>query len=366
MGEIRELDESHVADVAAMYLKVICGQDRKPGPDLVRYVQQVLLENPWRTPDIPSWVYLHEGVMVGCIGVIARPMVWKGKPVRAAISTQFMVDRTRYRGFAGVELLRKFFNGPQDLSLTDGATEASFITWTSVGGSAAWLYSLEWTRLLHPARYINSIVKQRPGKQRWAASLLAPAAFLSDAAISRFPLRRFGAPVSEYSSHSATPQEILEVIGEAGWKEKLHPAYDPESFPWLLQEAAKAKVHGTLRCRVVTDPQGKRVGWYVYFAKPGDVSMVLQLSAPTRHFDQVLLDLFRDAWTQGAIAVRGRVIPRYLTQFHNQYCSFRHMGSGVLVHSRDRDLLTGILQGDAFLSLLDGEWWMRFSAENWS
>jgi len=41
-------------------------------------------------------------------------------------------------------------------------------------------------------------------------------------------------------------------------------------------------------------------------------------------------------------------------------CWFRQEGTWTLVHSRHRDILSAVHQGDAFLSRLDGEWWLRF------
>jgi hypothetical protein len=48
-----------------------------------------------------------------------------------------------------------------------------------------------------------------------------------------------------------------------------------------------------------------------------------------------------------------------------QNCSFRYVGNGVLVHSRTPELIASILAGDAALTRLDGEWWMRFAVEDW-
>jgi hypothetical protein len=92
---------------------------------------------------------------------------------------------------------------------------------------------------------------------------------------------------------------------------------------------------------------------------------VLQIGAKGRHFDSVFLALLRDAWDQGAIAVRGQAIPRYLFAMTGRHASFRHVGHGVLVHSRDPIVLACVLQGEAALSRLDGEWWLRFAVEEW-
>jgi hypothetical protein len=365
MGEIRPLEESHIPEVAALQLKIIRRQPRPPGRDLQKYFGDIFLRNPWRADDIPSLVYLDGGRIVGFLGVIARPMMWGKRPVRIAVASQFMVDREQYRGFAGLELLKRFFQGPQDISYTDGATEAAHVTWTAAGACAASLYSLEWTRSLRPARYARGMLEQRKGAWRWLGKTMAPAGWLTDIVLSKIPLRVFSPPTTGYRSQDASADELFQAIQEIGWREKLKPAYEPVSFRWLMAQTAEARFHGTLRMAVVRDPTGALAGWYAYFSKPGCVSVVMQIGAHARHIDNVFLALLRDAWERGAAAVRGRAIPRYLTNFNDQHCSFRHIGSGVLVQARDPELLTCILRGDAAFSLLDGEWWLRFAVGDW-
>jgi hypothetical protein len=58
-------------------------------------------------------------------------------------------------------------------------------------------------------------------------------------------------------------------------------------------------------------------------------------------------------------------MPKYLVNLTNLRCLFRQPQTSVLVHSRDSDLLNVIHRGDAALSRLDGEAWLRFSGEDW-
>src|SRR5579883_1800146 len=153
MGEIRAFDSSQLGEVATMQLKVIRKQNRPAPLSLERYFASIFLENPWVSEDLPSLVYLHRGKVVGFLGVVPREMSYAGRTIRIAVASQFMADRDQYRGYAGLELLKHFFKGPQDLSFTDGATEDARLSWTFMGGRAASLHSLEWTRILRPARY---------------------------------------------------------------------------------------------------------------------------------------------------------------------------------------------------------------------
>jgi hypothetical protein len=363
MGEIRPFEASHLPAVAALQQKVIRRREPRNNPALEQYFSSIFLENPWRSDDLPSLVYLHEGKAVGFLGVVPREMEWNGRPIRVAVASQFMVDRDQVRGVPGLEILKRFFAGPQDLSYTDGATEAAFLCWTSLGARAAPLYALEWTRILKPARYLGGLFKEKGGIWNDLARAVTPAAILFDAALALVPLRSAGAPKSDCSVDLVSAEKLFETIADIGWRDPLKPVYEPASFRWLIDQAASAQLHGELRLGVVREPGGQNAGWFVYFAKPGGVSVVLQLGARPRAFDSVLLALLADAWNQGSAALRGQALPRHLTSLTTEHCGFRHIGSGVLAHARDRALLDTILRGDAALSRLDGEWWMRFSID---
>jgi hypothetical protein len=84
-------------------------------------------------------VYMDKGELVGFLGVLPRTMDFNGRPIRVAVGAQYRVDRERHRGLAGLELRRRFFLGPQDLSFEDDAGEANHIVWTAAGGLPAQL-----------------------------------------------------------------------------------------------------------------------------------------------------------------------------------------------------------------------------------
>src|SRR5262245_61012132 len=116
MGEIRPFTEEFVAEAADLSLKVLRGRKGPSTPALQKGFRDIFLQNPWASPDIPSLMYLEGGKLVGFLGVVPRTMEFRGRPIRSAISTQFVVDRDIHRGAAAFELLRKFLGGPQDLS----------------------------------------------------------------------------------------------------------------------------------------------------------------------------------------------------------------------------------------------------------
>ena len=74
---------------------------------------------------------------------------------------------------------------------------------------------------------------------------------------------------------------------------------------------------------------------------------------------RVLRQLFYYAWRSGSSAVSGRLDPEFVTEFSEERCLFNFNGPRMLVHSKRADLREAIQRGDAFLTRLEGEWWMR-------
>jgi hypothetical protein len=191
---------------------------------------------------------------------------------------------------------------------------------------------------------------------------LAPA----DALIARLPVSALGRPDSTYTCRQASAAEILDAIQEAGSREALKPVYELPSFVWLIAQAASVRSFGELRLLSVHSPDGARCGWCVYWVKAGHPAYVLQIGVRRReHVDGVLLALFHDAWEQGACAVKGQAIPSFLPNLTAQHCFFSYPRPAVLVQSSNAELLQAIHSGNAALSRLDGEWWMRFAVEDW-
>ncbi|MGH9618113.1 MAG: hypothetical protein ACRD45_00180 [Bryobacteraceae bacterium] len=366
MGEIRKFEESHIPEVAALELKIFHQSTARPPDRLVAYFREIFFQNPWREEELPSFVYIHNSEIVGFLGVIPRRMQFRGEPIRLAVISQLMADRDRYRGFAGLELMKRSLAGPQDLSYTDGATEAAYAIWTAAGGRVLPVYGLRWRRILRPARYFRSTLGRSQNRSMSLfGSLLSPLCGLADTTLARSPYRAFQKPQSALHAAPAAADALFDCIQEIGWREELRPAYDRESFRWLITQAATATAQGGLRAAVLRNDKGRFDGSFVYYLKPEGVSNVLQIASRPRAMGQVLAALFRDAWEQGAIALMGQALPKYPLEFARSYCDFHYPGNGVIMHSRNPEIANCVLRGDAALSLLDGEWWTRFVSTNW-
>jgi hypothetical protein len=362
MGEIRTFREEDAPDIAGLYMSSMRGGSGPPPGRLTNYFREIFLHNPWASPDLPSLLYCEGGQILAFLGVIPRSMEFSGRPIRIAVATQFMVDRQRHRGPAALQLLRHFFAGPQDLSYTDGAGEEAHLVWRAAGAQGARLYSFHWFRPLRPVRAIRHFADRTDGLLGLLANGALAAAAPLDSLLTRLPGPLKSPDTSYVASTEVTPKELLHVMTEIGWREPLKPLYQEEAFAWLMAHSAAARSRGDLHLKMVRATDGRPCGWYVYHVKPAAPASVLQIGVRRRdQFDQVFQALLRDAWEQGASAVKGLSVPPFLVNLTNQFCIFRQPTTCVLFYSRFPELTDVILRGDAALSGLDGERWLDFT-----
>lgn len=356
MGTVRPLEERDVPRVAELHEKVL-GKASGPTP-LAERLARILLQHPWQAESLPSWVYEDAGgTVVGCIGVVPRPMTFNGRKILAAISHSFIVDPGSRSTLAAVALAQRFLAGRQDLSLAEG-NDVSRAILESSGGFTSLLYSLCWTRPLRPGRYVLSFLNNRgmPAVARWA---LLPFCALADALtpfIARRPFRLVEPPVSAAELDADTLRRSLDRFTR---NRSLRPHYDERSLSWLLETLAQKQERGTLQKVVVRNAERETVGWYLYYGRPGGVGTVVQLGADENCAEQVLDHLFLHAKRRGMVAVSGQVDPALFHLYSRRDCVFHHDGgSWILVHSRLPELRHAFDRGEAFLTRLEGEWWV--------
>ena len=361
MASIREFRVADAPLVAALHERVF-GPSRTffPGA-LAGYYEEIFCHSPWSDASLPSLVATANGHgIAGFVGVVPRPMKFRGQDIRAAVCAQFMADPLQGDGLMALRLLKAFLSGGQELSFADGANEVARRVWMGLGGAATLPYSLHWTRLLRPARHALSLLEGRALVPKAVARAARPLCAMVDGPIARLRPNGFQRQDPDIVEEALDPSAMLACLPDILKGSALQPAYDAHSLAWLLRQSELKARHGKLRSRLVRDRASGFLGWYLYYLQPGGASEVLQAAAREGAFDRVLQRLFADGWHGGATAVRGRLDPRFVQELSDRHCWFRREGTWMLAHSRHPEVMNALHRGEAFISRLEGEWWLRF------
>lgn len=358
MGSARRFRNEDAADVATLWVKAFCAGACSAEDSVARYLQESLLGNPWYDEEVSSLVYEEKGRVVGFLGVMARPMVFRGLPIRAAVATQLLVDKDQPSAFVPGALMRELFEGPQDFTYSDGATDLARRIFESAGGEVASLYAPQWTRVLRPAAHLAARFKRGKILTPWIG-LSLPVYKAFDAVAVRIKRGPYRLQKATAADSEPCDTDTLWRLRELIPAQSLMPVYTCDSFRWLIEQASEQELHGVLQKNVVRDRKGQVAGWFLYYVKPRGVAQVLQLFSKPRSAALVLTRLFQHARSHGAVAVSGQGEPSMALDLAKAHCGFTWSG-GVVIHSRNPEILDAVRRGDAGLTRLEGEWWMRF------
>lgn len=360
MGHVRALARRDIPAVARLYTRVYGEKYTDRQEQLQRGLELVLLGHPWYDERYPSLVYEdNRGEIVGCIGVLPRPMLFKGAHITAAVTHSFMVEPSSRASMAALHLAKYFFTGRQDLSLADGNNSSRMI-WEICGGSASLLYSLCWTRPLRPARYALSFLGNH-GVPRSLTRVLYPFAAGADALIARtrsgkFRFREPPVMAEELDASVFAAHLPLLTRGLA-----LSPDYDAHSADWLMRTLEANTQYGKLHKVLVRNQKQRLLGWYLYYLKPSRIAEVVHMAAEKNAVGPVLDHLFFHAWREGALSLSGQFDPALFAALSDRGSMFHHRSganSWMVLYSRHPELAQAICAGDVFLSRMEGEWWI--------
>jgi hypothetical protein len=362
MARVRAFGPEHVADVARLHRAVFRPQDPETPVvfDAYRdYLTSVFLTSPLSDPSLPSLVCEDaDGRAIGFIGVSSRTIVIGGRRLRAAVSSQFVVDPAGPAGLVAVRLEKTFLDGAQDLSITDNANDASRGIWERLGGQTDRWLSLHWTRPLRPAGLLLSMAAQRPA---WAplAWLARPLAAVADAVVTRAEGSGFRQTGPSTTSAELETTQILADEPKFRQSTSLSVEHDEPGMSWLLSRAVRPQAGGRLR-KVRVEQNGRLLGWYIWHLDRHGTADVLELAATNDTVGDVLDQLFFEAWRDGAIAVTGRLDSQFVQALSDKHCLIHRRGPWTLIHARRGDLLQPFWTGSASFSRLDGEWSLAF------
>lgn len=365
MDSYTPLQRTDIPAIAQLFQKIFRRTTSPAPPALESYFEKIYLNNPWRDEAISSIVFKSDGQVAGFLGIMPFSMVLKGKPIRAAIGGNFMIDPAVANPLAGPRLLKKFLAGPQDVSYTDTATDQGKKMLEGFGATAVPLYSLQWLRIIRPLEFTV-----RTGMRNKVIAPLAvlakPVSYLIDNTLAAIPRSPFRQEKFELHSEELSTDDLLDAIGRASTRCALAPEYTRESLGWLLGNAAEKKEYGPLRKIALFTKEHALQGWFLYYPNTGDLGHVLQVGASPRMAQSVLAHLFADARVQGSLALTGRMEPKYLSELTVQNCIFLHRNSSLVVHSKDPEILYAFQSGDAFFTRLEGEWWTRLQGDTFT
>jgi len=353
MSGIRPVRRDDVPALVAMFRRIF---PESAAPEaLAPYIERILFDGPFVDEDMPSWAYENkDGRVDGFLGVVSHRLKNKDRELRVAVSSYFMVDPESRSSLAGVQLLRKLFQGPQDLTIAEG-NAASRKLWDRLGGMTSILYSLHWASPLRPSRYVLDQAGTSPALApvRWLAKL--PDWFARRSR--RSPFRR-AAPAIQVEE--LTPATFVEAVELIGAEYDIWPCYDEASAAWFFEHLARKRMLGSLRKTLVRDEDGGILGWAIWFAAPGDTCQVVSLASRAGGERVVLDHLAHAAAECGGVVLAGRLEPRFMTELGAHVALISRTHTWTMLHASDPELLRTIQDGRALMSRLEGEWWVPY------
>ncbi|MBW6423284.1 hypothetical protein KX729_17645 [Rhizobium sp. XQZ8] len=352
---VRDFERNDIEAVARLFQKTFRGS-KTQSPALMAHLADVFFDHPWNEPDIRSKVFVEaNGAITGFVGIFSSRLELEGRPLRAAFASSLMVENPKENPLAGARLVRAFLNGPQDISLTETANQTAMNLLQKSGNPLDPAYSLNWLRVLRPASTAVQLAERRVG----AARILRPFGRVADR------LMYFGrkVPFSSGENSKIKFKDVTpDVFGNALLSLKdlypLRPRWDEASIRWFIEQAEQKRNFGYPEWRVGYSADNRPLAAYAYFTNPGGIGWVLQaLSTPALTGDLVD-DLFAHAYEMGTAALRGAAHPWLIPALMTRR-SFFHSRSFYVAAARDKSLLEPIRSGQALVSGIAGEGWMR-------
>jgi len=357
---VRPFCEHDVPEVAELHRRVLRGNAPASNgwvQEYRNYFADVFLNDAVLRTGLSSLVYQREDRIAGFLGIMPRSMRFHGRPLLAAVCSQFVVDPAE-RGQAGLQMLKRCFDGAQDLSITDEAGDGTRKIWQWSGGATALPYSIHWIRPLRPLQAALT-VGDGPASRAPLGRVLSPLARALDTLVTR-TAGRFRPARPRGSREALDDAPLLECLTEFTRGCSIAPDYDAQSVQWVLERARRRIDHGPVRALLVRDDAQAVGGWFIYHARRGGAGEVLQVVAGPRHRRQVLDHLLDDAWHQGVTLLAGRLEPTLAQELSENRCFLYRRGHWTLVHSKRPEVSNALQCGDAFFTRLEGEWCLRF------
>lgn len=364
MDQIRTFTLEDIPSVADLFMRIFRQKEQSAPESLKAYFKEFYFRSPWYDESLPSFVFeTQKGTIAGFFGVMPFRMSFNGQPIQAAIGGNYMVDPAIQNPFAGVRLLKKFLDGPQDLSMTDTSTDYARKLWEGLGGKTCQLNSMHWTRILRPSLFATTYLAK---KNKFVAKIefaAKPICAILDSIIAKPHQSPFSRIESQDIGSNLSIDTLLEAMKEFSEQRSLRPVYDHETLSWIVSMMDQKTEYGKLHRVAVHSKEHNLLGWYLYYPNPGNVAQVVQVAGKKDSIDRVFEHLLSHAWDQGSVALEGRLEPKFIKEYSYKHCMFYQGGRYIMMRARNSEILQAVFGGDAFLSRMEGEWWNRFQGD---
>jgi hypothetical protein len=140
---------------------------------------------------------------------------------------------------------------------------------------------------------------------------------------------------------------------------RLHAHYERSTWDWTL-DVLHSRASEGVECIAVHDNAEGLVGWFVYTLSGRGPAFVYQLIVRRRWEERVLDAAVQHAGERGAVTVQGRFDRGLMEAVRRLGGRTEYHGRGILLRTRDSDVLAQVLSGSAAFTGMDGEWWMGF------
>lgn len=356
MGDlIRTCRPEDVPAVADLFATVFLRR-KAPAPDsLVKYFNAFIFDLPSREPDISSLVFVDAaGAVRGFQGVIPHRILLNGKPLRAAVGCALMVDRPEAHPTAGARLVRSFLKGPQDLAMSESANRLAQKMWLKVGGERCLIESMDWFRILQPAGF----ALWKTARLFSPAALLRPITAVADRVMTKLIASGFNPPAidSRYSERDVDNREVIAALPKITDHYSIRPVWNEATLQYMLSHASAKTRNGGLVRRIIYDRNDRPSGCYLYYAKSGDVGVVLQILALPHALGATIDSLIRHAHAVGCVGVRGRTQHDLLDPLLDRNCLFVPCAA-TLIYSKSNEIMSDIRTHSGLFTGLAGESW---------
>lgn len=353
MNQLRPLEPRDIPQIVALRRRVFSQSAQESDPALARYYHTLFFENPWHDERYPSFVQEGSaGEILGFVGSIPRPMLLGAERLTAVTATELMVAPEARSGLVGLKMLRRLFDGAQDVTYSDRSNEGGRALYEGLGGSTALWYSLYWSASLDGSQ-LRFDTALAGGSRNVAVRAVRRATRVLD--------RFFSGSITQdrvaTRDEPLTPETIMSLMRRLAGKNRLVPEYDAHSFGWLMQRLAETrKFERVVSAQVIHD--GEAIGFFVYTIRQDGEADVVQLAALPGREGLTFDHLIRHAGGNGGTVLRGRLDRRFAALISERGLPLTLGQPWTLVRSGRPDVAAQFLTGNAFFSRLEAEWWI--------